>query len=153
MSKKTSPLQIIGWREWIDLPELGIESIKAKVDTGARSSALHAFEVEAFEVDGESRVRFKVHPRQRDNHWQVECEAVLVGRRSVRSSSGKAMVRPVISTPIRIGGRVIRTEVTLVRRDLMGFRMLLGRRALKKKFLVDCGRSYLMSSREQRRSS
>lgn len=137
-------LQVMGWREWIDLPALGIRRIKAKADTGARSSALHAFDVELVETDGEPRVRFKVHPVQRDYRTQVTCEAPLVDQRWVRSSSGKAMLRPVIRTRIRVGSRLWSTEITLVRRDLMGFRMLLGRRTLKRRFLVDSGSSFLL---------
>ena len=139
-----SPLQVMGWREWIDLPALGIRGIKAKADTGARSSALHAIDVALVEVDGESRVRFKVHPVQRDSKHVVRCEAPLVDERWVRSSSGKAMLRPVIRTRLRLGSRLWSTEITLVRRDLMGFRMLLGRRTLKRRFLVDSGRSFLL---------
>lgn len=125
------------------LPELGIPRIKAKADTGARSSALHAFDVETDEGGDPPRVAFKVHPVQRDSSTVIECEAPLVGHRWVRSSTGRAMLRPVIRTTIRLDGRLVRTEVTLVRRDLMGFRMLLGRRLLKRKFLVDSGSSYL----------
>ena len=145
-ARRNRPLEVIGWREWIDLPDLGIRDIKAKADTGARSSALHAFEVEPVEVDGEARVRFKVPPVQKDSRTMVTCEAPLIGQRWVRSSSGKAMLRPVIRTRIRLGGRSFATEITLVRRDLMGFRMLLGRRTLKRKFLVDSGRSFLIST-------
>ena len=139
-----SPLQVMGWREWIELPALGIRRVKAKADTGARTSALHAFDVELLEVDGEPRVRFKVHPVQRDYKTQVACEAPLVDQRWVRSSSGKSMLRPVIRTRIRVGSRLWSTEITLVRRDLMGFRMLLGRQTLKRRFLVDSGGSFLL---------
>ena len=149
MRRKQQPMAVIGWREWVDLPELGISNIKAKVDTGARSSALHAFDLETFERDGSARIRFKVHPVQRDAVTEVECEAELVGQRWVRSSSGRAMMRPVIRTPIRMGKRLVRSEITLVRRDLMGFRMLIGRRVLKKKFLVDCGKSFRLSANDE----
>ena len=149
MGKPAKRLEVIGWREWVALPELGIGSIKAKVDTGARSSALHAFDLRTFERDGVACIRFKVHPVQRDAKTEIECEAALEGERWVRSSSGRGMMRPVIRTPIRIGGRIIRTEITLVRRDLMGFRMLIGRRALRRKFLVDSGRSFLLTARER----
>jgi hypothetical protein len=139
------PVPIIGWREWVALPELGVERIKVKVDTGAHSSALHAFNLEEFELDGESWVRFDLHPLQRDSQTTVAAEAPLVGRRWVKSSSGVPTLRPVIRTKIKLGRKAWRTEVTLVRRDVMGFRMLLGRRTVRRRFLVDCGRSFLVS--------
>ncbi|MBZ0114073.1 MAG: RimK/LysX family protein [Thermoanaerobaculia bacterium] len=132
----------IGWREWASLPQLGIDKIKVKVDTGARSSALHAFEVEPFEKDGEPWVRFTLHPFQRDATTTMVATARLIDERKVRSSSGKATLRPVIETPIVLGDQVWNIQVTLVRRDLMGFRMLLGRHAVRGRFLVDPGRSF-----------
>ena len=135
-------LPIIGWREWVSLPGLSIESIKAKVDTGARSSSLHAFDLHEFEREGEAWVRFKVHPDQRKTSLTVLAEAKILDKRSVRSSSGKATVRPVIETQIKLLGKVFVAEVTLANRDEMGFRMLLGREAFRKNFLVDAGRSY-----------
>jgi hypothetical protein len=151
--KKKRSLETIGWREWVALPEVGISIIKAKVDTGARSSALHAFDFEVIEVEGVARIRFKVHPIQRDSHTVILCEAPLIGERWVRSSTGRSMLRPVIRTRIRLGERSFPTEITLVRRDLMGFRMLLGRRALRNRFLVDSGRSFLISSPRPRGGS
>ena len=141
------PLPTIGWREWVALPELGVDAIKVKVDTGAHSSALHAFNVEEFERDHEEWVRFDLHPFQRDSKTSVAAESKLVGRRWVKSSSGRSTLRPVIRTKIKVGKKVWRTEVTLVRRDVMGFRMLLGRRSVRKRFLVDCGRSFLVSEK------
>ena len=146
--RKKSKANVIGWREWVDLPDLGISRIKAKADTGARSSALHAYDLEPYERKGKSRIRFKVHPIQRDWQTVVECDAALVDERWVRSSSGTAKLRPVIRTRIRLGKRIWPTEITLVRRDMMGFRMLLGRRTLRKKLIVDSGRSFLGSSIE-----
>lgn len=145
---KRRPRAVVGWREWVALPELGVERIKAKVDTGARSSALHAWDVTEFERDGERWVRFAVHPIQRDNETVVRCEARCTDRRRVRSSSGVATLRPVIGTELRLGERRWRIELTLVRRDVMGFRMLLGRQAVRRRFLVDPGRSFLMSEGE-----
>jgi hypothetical protein len=133
----------IGWREWIGLPELGIAGIKVKVDTGARSSALHAFQVRRYQREGREWVRFQVHPLQRDAMTTVDVEAPLLGERWVRSSTGKATLRPVIVTSVVLGPWSWNAEVTLVRRDLMGFRMLLGRQAVRNRFLVDPGRSYL----------
>jgi hypothetical protein len=132
----------LGWREWAALPELGIDRIKVKVDTGARSSALHAFDVRSETVEGVAWVRFRVHPIQRDAKRTIEACARLVDQRRVRSSSGKATLRPVIETTIVMGKHSWPIEVTLVRRDLMGFRMLLGRQAVRQRFLVDPGRSF-----------
>lgn len=132
----------LGWREWAALPELGIHRIKVKVDTGARSSALHAFDLHQEVVDGEPWVRFRVHPLQRDAKRTTEARARLIDERRVRSSSGKATLRPVIETTLVLGSRAWPIEVTLVRRDLMGFRMLLGRQAVRRRFLVDPGRSF-----------
>jgi len=140
--KREIPLPTIGWREWVGLPDLGIKSIKAKVDTGARSSSLHAFDLEQFVKDGEEWVRFKVHPKQRNARKTVETEAKILEMRSVRSSSGKASTRPVVLTTIKLLGEEWEVELTLANRDEMGFRMLLGREAFRKKFLVDAGNSY-----------
>ena len=138
--RKNKP--VLGWREWASLPELGIDRIKVKVDTGARSSALHAFDLRRETVDGEPWIRFRVHPIQRDAKRTIEARARLVDERKVRSSSGKATLRPVIETPIVLGREAWPIEITLVRRDLMGFRMLLGRQAVRRRFLVDPGRSF-----------
>ncbi|MFW6198440.1 MAG: ATP-dependent zinc protease [Acidobacteriota bacterium] len=137
---------VIGWREWIGLPELGIDAIKAKVDTGARSSALHAFDVERFDRDGRPWVRFRVHPVQRDTGVTVDAEAALADERSVRSSVGTAQVRPVIVTPVRLGEDRWPVELTLTNRDVMGFRFLLGRQAIRRRFAVDPGRSYVLGT-------
>ena len=97
-------LPIIGWRELVALPELGIQEIKAKIDTGARSSALHAFDVESFELDGKRMVRFKVHPYQRDAHCTVTAVAALLDQRQIRNSGGQTQMRPVIQTIVELGG-------------------------------------------------
>lgn len=135
-------LPVIGWREWVGLPDLGIESIKAKVDTGARSSSLHAFDIEMFQKNGNDWVRFKVHPVQRKNSAIVKLESAVLDSRAVRSSSGKADVRPVIMTNVALLGVTWPVELTLANRDQMGFRMLLGRQAFRRRFLVDAGKSY-----------
>lgn len=136
-------LPVIGWREWVGLPELGVPAIKAKVDTGARSSSLHAFDLETFRRGEVHMVRFKVHPYQRDRSRTVVAEAVLLGKRRVRNSSGQEEVRPIIRTSIEVMGRTWLIYLTLARRDAMGFRMLLGRRAVRRKFLIDAGRSFV----------
>jgi len=140
---KKKILPTIGWREWLALPELGVEAIKAKIDTGARTSAIHAVDVERFRRGGESMVRFAVHPRQRTIKGTVEVEMPLLERRKVRSSTGHESLRPVILCEAELMGVRWPIEMTLVARDEMGFRMLLGRQALRRRFLVDPGRSYL----------
>lgn len=137
-----SKLPVIGWREWVDLPNLGIKRIKAKVDTGARSSSLHAFDLVDFVRDGENWVRFKIHPVQRKSEKVIEAEAKILEYRSVRSSSGKAAMRPVIITNVELLGLSWPVEMTLADRNEMGFRMLLGREAFRKRFVVDAGGSY-----------
>jgi len=140
--KLAAKLPIIGWREWVGLPELGIKRIKAKVDTGARSSSLHAFRIVEFQRDGKTFVRFQIHPVQRKANVTIQAEAEVLEYRLVRSSSGKAQRRPVIITSISLLGFSWPVELTLANRDEMGFRMLLGREAFRKRFLVDAGNSY-----------
>ena len=142
MKHKNSGLPVIGWREWIGLPDLGIKMIKVKVDTGARSSSLHAFNQRIYDQNGEKWVRFEVHPVQRKCDESVKVEAKIVEFRSVRSSSGRASLRPVIITNVELLGITWPVELTLARRDEMGFRMLLGRQAFKGKFLVNAGKSF-----------
>lgn len=132
-----------GWREWVGLPSFGVEHVKAKLDTGARSSALHAFDLEEHELDGLARVRFAIHPWQRSTSDSVEVDAPIHDRRIIRSSNGTEQERIVILAPIRLLGRVVDVEMSLTRRDEMGFRMLVGREALRQGFLVDSARSYL----------
>lgn len=135
--------QTLGWREWVSLPELGIDPIKAKVDTGARTSALHAFEVNAFDRGGEPWVRFSIHPLQYDSSVVVTCEAKVLDQRQVRDSGGHAETRYVIQSTIMIGDTPIEAEITLTDRETMKFRMLLGRTAIRQGYLVDSSRSYL----------
>jgi hypothetical protein len=133
----------VGWREWVALPALGVPRIKAKIDTGARSSALHAFDIEVVRRGGGTYVRFALHPLQRSAKGSVKAEVPLLGERHVKSSNGQVSRRPVIRTEIEILGQRRDVELTLIARDEMGFRMLLGREAIKNGFLVDPGRSYL----------
>lgn len=132
---------VVGWREWVGVPDLGVAWVKAKVDTGARSSSLHAWDLEVDEPAGV--VRFRVHPFQHDDDTVIDTEARLVEHRSVRSSNGTIEVRPVVATTVVVLGHPIETELTLTRRDDMGFRMLLGRRTIRRRFLVDPARSFL----------
>ena len=117
--------------------------IKAKIDTGARSSALHAFDIQTFEIDGQPRVKFKIHPQQRDTNKIVIAEAKLIDERKVRSSSGQEELRPVILSEINLMKKKWQIELTLTNRELMGFRMLLGRQAVRGMFLINPGKSYL----------
>lgn len=144
------PTPLIGWREWVAFPELGIDAIKAKIDTGARTSSLHASRITPFLQDGEQWVRFEVHPFQRDTKRTVTASAPLLGQRSIRSTSGHDMLRPVIVTDLELAGERRSIELTLSNRDTMGFRLLLGRRALRR-FHVQPGRSYLTGRREETR--
>ena len=141
--KKYKPL--IGWREWIGLPELGVEAVKAKIDTGARTSAIHAFDVQISEADGKTWADFSIHPLQNNDEVVVQARAEVMEFREIRSSSGETSVRPVILTKMRLYGKLRKLELTLANRDQMGFRMLLGRQALRKRFLVDSDSSYLLS--------
>ena len=143
MSFGAETATVIGWREWVALPALGVHSIKAKVDTGARSSTLHAFNVERFERQGLTMVRFKAHPIQRNDDYIVAAEAPLLDDRIVRNSGGQSELRPVIETSVQLGNSLWTIELTLTNRDEMGFRMLLGRQAVRRRYLVDPGRSYL----------
>jgi hypothetical protein len=142
MGIKPSEKPVIGWREWVALPELGVPAIKAKIDTGARSSALHAYDVEVVRRRGRNLVRFKIYPLQRSTGRVIAAEAQLVEERWVRSSSGHRMLRPVIQTAIELDGQRWPIELTLTGRDEMGFRMLLGRQAVRRRFVVDPARSF-----------
>lgn len=133
----------IGWREWVALPELGITEIKAKVDTGADNSSLHAFNLTRFESEGAQMVRFEVHTRQRKRKPSIWCEAEVVAERKVKNPGGRSELRPVIKTTLVVGGREIEGLVNLTTRDEMTFRMLLGRRTVRNHFKIDPGRSYL----------
>jgi hypothetical protein len=141
-----SDLPSVGWREWVALPELGIPRVKAKIDTGARTSALHAEDFLNVTIDGGPGLEFTVRPEQGADARPIRCSAPLIDRREVRSSSGEAGLRPVILTLATIGGVTFPLELTLTARDRMGFRMLIGRTALRRRFVVDPGRSFLQSS-------
>lgn len=147
-NKKKAKKVTLGWREWVQLPALELSNIKAKVDTGARTSALHAFEVRPFKDGDRDRVEFSMHPNQRDKKTVVVCVADVSDRRVVRDSGGHSEHRWVIETPIVLGDSTWPIEITLTSRDDMMFRMLLGRTAIKGRALVDASRSYLAGGRQ-----
>ncbi|MGJ8668021.1 MAG: ATP-dependent zinc protease family protein [Oceanococcus sp.] len=134
----------VGWREWLSLPELGITHIKAKVDTGARTSALHAFYVEPFKRKQQDFLRFGVHPNQDENDTAIHCEAPVLEVRPVTDSGGHVEQRYVIQTTLRLGVEEWPIEMTLTDRDTMKFRMLLGRTAMRGRLFVVPGRSHLV---------
>ena len=150
MATRKKPRPVIGWREFVELTDLIDRPIKAKIDTGARTSALHAFALEVSEVDGVTTASFEIHPEQRSALYARSVTCEVAGFRKVRSSNGKSELRPVIETVARIGKVEWPIEITLTRRDDMGFRMLLGRSAVRKQFLVHPSRSYLLSTKPEK---
>jgi hypothetical protein len=150
METAVSELHVLGWREWIGFPELGIAQVKAKVDTGARTSCLHAFLVEPFDKNNTPWVRFDIHPDNHDTGEVIRCQAPVKDLRVVRDSGGHEELRYVIETQILIGVTPHRVEVTLTDRDTMKFRVLLGRTAIQGRYVVDPGRSYLKGKRKRK---
>jgi len=150
LARTVSGKSIIGWREWVGLPDFGTPLIKAKVDTGARTSALHAFRIQPFNKDDVPYVEFYIHPEQHRRKPEIRCEAPVLEQRQVTSSTGHKEVRYVIETAASIGGEVFNIELTLTNRDELGFRMLIGRQAVRGHFIIDPGRSYCTSSPRQR---
>jgi len=136
-------LPAVGWREWVRLPDLCKPWMKAKIDSGARTSALHAHEIEVFMENGMEMVRFTIHPQQSDTKHAVTIITPVIDHRNVRSSHGKTTFRPVILTTLELMNQKIPIEMTLVGRHRMKFRMLIGRQALRGRFLVNTGESYL----------
>jgi hypothetical protein len=136
---------LIGWREWVSLPALGIPKIKAKIDTGARTSALHAFSLQPFTENGIKKISFDIHPLQHNTDHLVKCTANIVDKRFVMDSGGHEEERFVILTPILLAGQTWLIEMTLTERENMLFRMLLGRSALHKRFIINPFRSFITS--------
>lgn len=145
---RQNTLSIIGWREWLAFPELGIDFIKTKVDTGARTSALHAFDIEPYKQGGQDWVRFTLHSLQRNDQVEHSCHCPIQESRLVTNSGGAQEERFVITTSITLGNQTWPIEVTLTNRDEMGFRMLLGRTALRRRFLVNPAQSYCQGKPE-----
>lgn len=140
----------MGWREWVALPELNIPAIKAKIDTGAKTSALHAFKVKRIQRNTIDKVQFSLHPVQRNHDIVLMCEARLIDERAVCNSGGQWEKRYVIQTLMTVGETTLPIEITLTNRDKMGFRMLLGRQALRQyeHLLIDPAQSYLAGSND-----
>ncbi len=145
-----SEILTLGWREWVGLPQLGLPSVKAKVDTGARTSTLHAFELRPFEDNGQHKVEFKIHPQQKNTDLVVTCVADIIDERPVTDSGGHREQRWVISTPLTIGPYTWPIEMTLTSRDSMLFRMLLGRTAMHGLAVVNPCKSYLVGKKPRR---
>jgi hypothetical protein len=134
----------IGWREWIGFPELGVDRMKAKIDTGAKTSVIHAYRVRKLDDADEPRVAFYLHPTQRRRIPEIHCIARILDERTVTSSNGERETRFVIITPMRLGDALWPVELTLSNRDQMGFRALVGRSAIRGRCIVDPSRSYLL---------
>ena len=143
MTKASQKLITVGWREWVSLPDLGIDKIKVKVDTGARTSAIHATELSPFEEDGVKRIAFNVHTHRRDHDQFVRCVADIFDQRSVTNSGGQSEERWVIQTGLTIGDYSWPIAMTLTARPDMRFRMLLGRNAMEDRIVVDPAKSFV----------
>ncbi len=149
LTSENGKILTFGWREWVALPDLGIPAIKVKVDTGARTSALHAFNLRPFVENGKQRIEFSVHPKQRDAETVIVCQSDVLDQRVVSDSGGHREERFVILTTLFIGGRKWPIEMTLTARDNMKFRMLLGRTAIENRVLVDASSSYLVGKKQR----
>lgn len=134
---------LVGWREWVALPELGLVAVEAKVDTGAQTSVLHAFAMHVVEEQGKQRVYFGVHPLRDDEALEVFASAEVVDRRVIASSRGQEELRPIIRTPVALGRQTWEIELSLTDRRHMAHRMLLARGALAGRLIVDPGQEYL----------
>ncbi len=135
---------LVGWKEWVSLPQLGLSAIDAKIDTGAKTSALHAFELDVFEHPEGLYVRFGIHPDRQDTSVAVSCVAPVIDRRLVSDSGGHREMRFVIRTNLQLGTQLWPIEITLTNRENMAYRMLLGREALRGHALVDASQTHLL---------
>lgn len=139
----------LGWREWLDLPDLGANNVLAKIDTGAKTCALHTFYIDDFYREGAQWIRFGLHPNRHSDKLAVHCEARVKEKRDVTDSGGHTENRYVIETLMQLGGELFAAEVTLTNRDNMKYRFLLGRNALRRRFVVDPAKSYRLGKREE----
>lgn len=142
MQRDTNKIRL-GWREWVALPELNLPAIKAKIDTGAKTSALHSFHLERYQKNSVDMIKFLVHPIQKNLQPVIECHAPILDQREVIDSGGHKEMRYVVESLISIGDKSWPIELTLTNRDTMRFRMLLGRRAMEYSAIVEPGASYL----------
>lgn len=150
MTHISSSLPMLGWREWVTLPDLNITHIKAKIDTGARSSALHAFAIDPYRKGGQRWIMFAIHPIQKHSDVAIECHALIKDRRLVSDSGGHKQRRYVIETRLILGQSIITAEITLTNRDTMLFRMLIGRTTMNNHFIIDPNASYLQGKPNDR---
>ncbi|MBD1556691.1 ATP-dependent zinc protease [Vibrio sp. S9_S30] len=141
---------IVGWREVLSLPELRLDRIKAKIDTGARTSCLHAYKLETFTRNNTLWVRFWMHPEQNNTELSQICEAKVINKRVVRDSGGHEEERYVVETLLSLGGEQWPIEITLTNRENMRFRMLLGRTAMRNRIIVDPTESFLVPLEEKK---
>ncbi|MGD9592970.1 MAG: ATP-dependent zinc protease, partial [Candidatus Berkiella sp.] len=137
----------IGWEEWISLPELNLPAIRAKVDTGAKTSTLHAFMVEKIVENNETKVHFGIHPIPGRPEIEIFCKALLVDEREIISSNGTSELRYVIRTSAQFGNKKWPIEITLTDRETMAYRMLIGRSAMQNRLLVVPEKSFLLGTR------
>jgi hypothetical protein len=147
LDSQTTPtpetLTLIGWKEWLALPDLAIPALKVKIDTGARTSALHTFSLEEFTYQDQLMVRFGIHPFRKRSNIELFCEAKVADQRIVKDSGGHSEMRYFIETNVQLGNLLWPIKISLTNRDGMMFRMLLGRTALRGRFLVDPAQTYL----------
>jgi hypothetical protein len=141
MKDQKSEFEFVGWRESVSLPQFKLIDIKAKIDTGAKTSALHADDIEFITIKGKKFVRFSI---ETEDGKKKHIEARFLDEREIKSSTGQKTIRPVVKTTIRMGKSEFEIEITLINRDLMGFKMLIGREALNGRFLINPARSYLL---------
>lgn len=150
MPKSKKDKLVIGWREWVKMPDLHVENIKAKIDTGAKTSAIHAENIKFIKRKGRELVKFDIYPLQKNKRKKNTATAELFDMRQVRSSNGQMEKRPVIITDIELDGEKWPIEMTLTKRDVMGFRMLLGRQAFQGRYLIDVDKSFLAEKRQKK---
>lgn len=141
MKEQRSNLEFVGWRESVSLPTFKLLDLKAKIDTGAKTSALHADDIEFITLSGKKFVKFSIIT---DDGKKRHIKSLFLEERQIKSSTGQKTIRPVVKTMIRMGKNEFEIEITLINRDLMGFKMLIGREALNGRFLINPARSYLL---------
>lgn len=146
---RKKPLTEIGWREWVAFPEYGVAQIKAKIDTGAKTSAVHAFRINEMHVNGAPHVEFFLHPEQKRRQPEMQCIAPIKDKRLIKSSNGQVQERIIVSTLLAIAGEEWTIDLSLSNRDEMGFRLLLGRDALRNKVIIHPGKSYMLGRRKK----